>query len=90
MEEGFQIVYFVDHLVGFDRAVVQNDDAVAHLPHFLHDVGGEDDRRKPTPIPSLKGREFGKILDEGTNLDELVRVETGGGFIKNEQFGVAD
>lgn len=45
MEEGFQIVYFVDLLVGFDRAVVQNDDAVAHLPHFLHDVGGQNYRR---------------------------------------------
>ena len=105
MEEGFQIVYFVDHLVGFNCAVVQNDDSVTHLPHFLHDVGGEDDRRKPTPkrgsmtvrwtlnrakLFTLKGREFGKILDECTNLDELVRVETCGGLVQDEQFGVAD
>ena len=45
MEEGFQIVYFVDHLVGFDRAVVEDDDTVTHLPHFLHDVGGQNYRR---------------------------------------------
>ena len=45
VEEGFQILYFVNRFVGFDDAMIEDDDAVTHLADFLHDVGGEDDRR---------------------------------------------
>jgi hypothetical protein len=68
----------VYHLVGFYLAVVEDDDAVAHLPYLLHDMGREDDC-------SL----FAEFTNEATYLDELVWVQTGGRFIEDEQPGIA-
>ena len=70
--------------------MIEDDHPVAHLAHLLHDMGGEDYRRAAPPRPSPGGREFGKTLDEGTDLDELVGVETCGRFIKDEQFRIAE
>ena len=33
---------------------------------------------------------MGQALDEGTDLDELIGVEAGGGLVQDEQFGVTD
>ena len=78
-EERFQILYFVNGLVGFYLAVVENDDAVTHGVDLLHDVGRENDRTL-----------FAKVANEGSDLDELVGVEAGGGFIEDEQLGIAE
>ena len=40
MKQGFQIVYFVYGPVGFDDTMVKDNNTVAHLAHFLHDMGG--------------------------------------------------
>ena len=64
--------------IGADLAVVEDDDAVTHLAYFLHNMGREDDRTFLT-----------ERTNKGTDLDELVRIETCGRFIEDEQLGVA-
>lgn len=64
--------------IGFYLAVIEDDDTVTHLAYFLHNMGREDDRTFLT-----------ERTDEGTDLDELVRIETCGRFIEDEQLGVA-
>ena len=43
MKQFFQVFDLINHFVGFYLSVVEDDDSVAHLAHFLHDMGGEDD-----------------------------------------------
>ena len=65
-------------LVQRQLAVAQHQHAVTNCLDFLHDMRGQDDR---SPL--------GQRCDQPTHLLGLVRVQSVGGFIENEQAGPA-
>ena len=77
MEQRFQIIYFVHRFVGFDDAVVDDDDTVAHLLDLLQDMRRENDGAVLSFLPY-----------QGAYLFQLVRVEAGGGFVEYQQLRV--
>ena len=86
MKEGFQISDLVDGLVGSDGSMIEDDNPVAHLSHFLHDMCRKDDGHWLLVV----GRWiFRKIANEGTDLDELVGVESCGWLIEDDELGIA-
>ena len=86
MKEGFQISDLVDGLVGSDGSMIEDDNPVAHLSHFLHDMCRKDDGHWLLVV----GRWiFRKIANKGTDLDELVGVESCGWLIEDDELGIA-
>ena len=68
----------VGRAAGHFAAMVDDEQVVAHLLDFGQDVGAEED-----------GVIFGQRADEGTDLQDLLGVETHGGLIQNEELGEA-
>ena len=65
--------------IGHKHAFVDDDHMVAHRLHLLHDVGGEQ-----------HGAVLAVGADKFADFNELVRIETGGGLVQNQHFGVVD
>jgi hypothetical protein len=56
-----------------------DDDALAGLLDFGEDVGAEND-----------GVVAGEMLQQFADLDDLLGVETGSGFVEDEDIGIVD
>ena len=65
-----------DGAIGDQLAFVDDQNAVANGGDLLQDVGGEDD-----------GLLAAQLLDEVSDLDDLVRIEAAGGLVEDEHFG---
>ena len=74
MHQGFGVAV-VD-----DAAVVDEQQRVAHLAEFGEDVGGDEDRL------ALLGEDADEVLE----FDPGLRVESGGGFVHDEDLRVVD
>ena len=64
---------FIDGTVGDDAPLVDDDDARARLPHLLHHVRAQED-----------GAVGPHVADEAANLDALVRIESLGRLVEDE------
>ena len=66
-------------LIGNETALVDDDDAVADGLHLGKDMGGEDN-----------GVIGAQVADQVADLDDLLRVQTDGGLVKDQHLGIAD
>src|SRR5262245_24145923 len=69
----------VGAVLGDDLAAMDDDHPIADHTHLVEDVGGEQDRALPA-----------QLSDEIANLDHLIRVQTDGWFVENQQRGFGD
>ena len=67
---------FLD-LIHHDVAFIDDDHPVAHGLNFLHDMAGEQD-----------GLFAAQLLDQLSDLHDLVGIESAGGFVQNQYIGI--
>ena len=74
-----RFVRFSTAVRGDDLALADDDDLLADLLHFRQDVRAENDR--------VVARQ---ALDQRPGLDDLLRVQAGGGLVQNQDVGIVD
>ncbi len=65
--------------IAHNATVVDDQNAVAEVFHFLQNVGGQH-----------HGFGLAYAFDEGANLYQLIGIQSGGGFVQDENFGVVE
>ena len=72
-------VRLLDGVGGDKLALADDDDLLADCLHFGEDVGAQDD-----------GVFAGEALDQLARFDDLLRVESGGRLVENQDVGIVN